>query len=82
MKAFDKIAGDDKRFRFHWRFLLCLFGRSIPERSRDDSLVAKPVEKRVALRFRLEAPPGAPGPRYRANSVSSLPLVANVFAQL
>ncbi len=31
---------------------------------------------------RLTAPPGAPGPRFRASSVFSLPLVANLFAQL
>lgn len=31
---------------------------------------------------RLTAPPGAPGPRFRASSVSALPLVANEFAQL
>jgi hypothetical protein len=41
-----------------------------------DDFIKRAKEKR------RRAPQGAPGPRFRANSVSSLPLVACSFAQL
>ena len=49
-KAFDEVAGDDERCSFHWRFLLCLFGRFSPR------TLARRFPRREAARETRRAP--------------------------